>query len=98
MGCADVAVLVGVSTVCSMSSCLTISSASNAWSGESEPEEAGGSDEHESRSASEDKRVHARAHRLALQLTTSAVDQSSHFIFLISHDYSLYFHHLFWTV
>lgn len=39
--CVDVAVLVGVSTACSMSSCLTISSASNAWSGESEPEEAG---------------------------------------------------------
>lgn len=38
----DVAVLVGVSTACSMSSCLTISSASMAWSGESEPEEAGG--------------------------------------------------------
>lgn len=38
--CVDVAVLVGVSTACSMSSCLTISSASNAWSGESEPEEA----------------------------------------------------------
>lgn len=36
----DVAVLVGLSTACSMSSCLTISSASNAWSGESEPEEA----------------------------------------------------------
>ena len=40
--CADMAVLVGVSSTCSMSSCLTISSASNAWSGESEPEEAGG--------------------------------------------------------
>lgn len=38
--CVDVAVLVGVSTACSMSSCLTISSASIAWSGESEPEEA----------------------------------------------------------
>lgn len=35
--CADVAVLVGVSTACSISSCLTISSASSAWSGESEP-------------------------------------------------------------
>lgn len=38
--CVDVAVLVGVSAACSMSSCLTISSASIAWSGESEPEEA----------------------------------------------------------
>lgn len=35
--CVDVAVLVGVSTACSISSCLTISSASSAWSGESEP-------------------------------------------------------------
>lgn len=37
--CVDVAVQVGVSTDCSISSCLTISSASSAWSGESEPEE-----------------------------------------------------------
>lgn len=38
--CVDVAMLAGLSTACSMSSCLTISSASNAWSGESDPDEA----------------------------------------------------------
>lgn len=37
-GSLDVAVLVGISSTCSISSCFTISSASTAWPGESEPD------------------------------------------------------------
>ena len=35
--CTDVAVLLGISSTCSISSCFTTSSTSTAWSGESEP-------------------------------------------------------------